>query len=92
MSNGVICIVNGNSLLVCSIWLCTGALMGGLAELSYRVQAPVQRRGGSSEGPRLPLVAHGGTARRGTCSSSTGFSQGQERGRLSGLKQKTNLY
>lgn len=28
--NGVICIVNGNALLVCSIWLCTGALMGGL--------------------------------------------------------------
>lgn len=28
--NGVICIVNGNALLVCSIWLCTGAVMGGL--------------------------------------------------------------
>lgn len=27
-SNGAICILNGNALLVCSIWLSTGALMG----------------------------------------------------------------
>lgn len=34
MPNGVICIVNGNALLVCSIWLCTGALMGAVNRFS----------------------------------------------------------
>ena len=75
--NGVICIVNGNALLVCSIWLCTGALMGAWWTVSVSSHAAPRRL---SEGPRLPLVAQSGTARQELvpklCTSSTGWSQG----------------
>lgn len=54
--NGVICIVNGNALLVCSIWLCTGALMGAWWTISVSRSSHAAPRW-ISEGPRLPLVA-----------------------------------
>lgn len=63
--NGVICIVNGDALLVCSIWLCTGALMGARWTVSV-LPCPHAAVWRPSAGPRLPLVAPSGAARSGT--------------------------
>lgn len=60
--NGVICIVNGNALLVCSIWLCTGALMGAWWTVSV-LPSPHAALWRLSAGARLPLVAQSTTAR-----------------------------
>lgn len=61
--NGVICIVNGNALLVCSIWLCTGALMGAWWTVSVN-PSPHAALWRFWAGPRLPLVAPSTTTAR----------------------------
>lgn len=77
--NGVICIVNGNALLVCSIWLCTGALMGAWWTVSVSPSSHAALRS-LSEGPRLPLVAQSGRVRQNLmpklCISNADWSQG----------------
>lgn len=52
VANGVICIVNGNALLVCSIWFCTGATWGAMWGLWVGLSTARIH----STRPRLPLV------------------------------------
>ena len=73
MPNGVICIVNGDALLVCSIWLCTGAIMGRFVN-SFSSRDALRRL---PEGPRRPLVAQREPAGLRDHTSGAGWSQGQ---------------